>query len=240
MGYLPSGFFGRELSRRRVIPHGLWWGDLKSKLSAAGGVNEFRERGRMKHRSGHQSACFSQSDGRFFKLLNEGRRWAGDKRRCGLSRVKPGIEGVFLRRKIGERVLNIREDEAWRDSCGRSRRRLKPRAFAEGRFLAIFRSIAEEVSLARSSAVLIAGWMTRRGKAISKKHDRPGLARGISGGGVWRGIAYCRGAVSVRVVGGEVEAPGLKARDRGNDVGLSRKKCDSSAGALLAQVTLVH
>ena len=48
------------------------------------------------------------------------------------------------------------------------------------------------------------------------------------------------GAVSVRVVGGEVEAPGLKERDRGNDVGLSRKKCDSFAGALLAQVTLVH
>ena len=90
-----------------------------------------------------------------------------------LSRVKPGIEGAFLRRKIGERMLKIREDEAWRDSCGRSRRRLKARAFAEGRFLA------------RSSAVLIAGGMTRRGKAISKKHDRPGLARGISGGGVW-------------------------------------------------------
>ena len=106
-----------------------------------------------------------------------------------LSRVKPGIEGVFLRRKIGERVLNIREDEAWRDSCGRSRRRLKPRAFAEGRFLAIFRSEAKEVSLARSSAVLIAGGMTRRGKAISKKHDRPVLVWGIS---VGRSMArYC-------------------------------------------------
>ena len=136
----------------------------------------------MKQRSGHQSACFSQSDGRFFKLLNEGRRRAGDKRWCGLSRVKPGIEGVSLRRKIGERMLKTREDEAWRDSCGRSRRRLKPRAFAEGRFLAIFRSIAEEVSLARSSAVLIAGGMTRRGKAISKKHDRPVLVWGISVG----------------------------------------------------------
>ena len=43
------------------------------------------------------------------------------------------------------------------------------------------------------------------------------------------------GAVSVRVVGGEVGAPGLKARDLGNGVGLDRKKCDSFAGALLAQ-----
>ena len=43
------------------------------------------------------------------------------------------------------------------------------------------------------------------------------------------------GAVSVRVVGGEVGGPGLKARDRGNDVGRFRKKCDSFAGALLAQ-----
>ena len=43
------------------------------------------------------------------------------------------------------------------------------------------------------------------------------------------------GAVSVRVVGGEVGAPGLKARDQGNGVGRFRKKCDSFAGALLAQ-----
>ena len=95
--------------------------------------------------------------------------------------------------------------------------------------------------MARSSAVLIAGGMTRRGKAISKKHDRPGLVRGNKRGAeCGEVLPTVGGALSVRVVGGEVGAPGLKARDWGNGVGLSRKKCDSSAGALLAQGTLVH
>ena len=44
-----------------------------------------------------------------------------------------------------------------------------------------------------------------------------------------------RGAVSVRVVGGEVGGPGLKLRDQVVGVGWGRKKRDSFAGALLAQ-----
>jgi len=44
-----------------------------------------------------------------------------------------------------------------------------------------------------------------------------------------------RGAVSVRVVGGGVGGPGLKPRDHAAGVGRVRKKCDSFAGALLAQ-----
>ena len=43
------------------------------------------------------------------------------------------------------------------------------------------------------------------------------------------------GAVSVRVCGGEVEAPGLKPRDRVAGVGRLRKNRDGYAGALLAQ-----
>ena len=43
------------------------------------------------------------------------------------------------------------------------------------------------------------------------------------------------GAVSVRVVGGEVGGPGLKPRDQVVGVGLARKKRDSFAGALLAR-----
>ena len=58
-----------------------------------------------------------------------------------------------------------------------------------------------------------------------------GEAAGVGGEKI---LATAGGAVSVRVVGGEVEAPGLKARDQGNDVGRSCKKCDGSAGALLA------
>ena len=49
------------------------------------------------------------------------------------------------------------------------------------------------------------------------------------------GVACCRGAVSVRVVGGEVGGPGLKLRDQVVGVGLARKKRDSFAGALLAR-----
>ena len=45
----------------------------------------------------------------------------------------------------------------------------------------------------------------------------------------------CRGAVSVRVVGGEVGGPGLNPRDQVVGVGRVRKKRDSFAGALLAQ-----
>ena len=47
--------------------------------------------------------------------------------------------------------------------------------------------------------------------------------------------AGCRGAVSVRVVGGEVGGPGLKLRDQVASAGRVRKKRDSFAGALLAQ-----
>jgi len=77
--------------------------------------------------------------------------------------------------------------------------------------------------------------MPRRGKAISKKRDRPvpvwerhQVARRGRGAGR-------RGAVSVRVVGGEVGGPGLKLRDQVVGVGWGRKKRDSFAGALLAQ-----
>ncbi len=49
------------------------------------------------------------------------------------------------------------------------------------------------------------------------------------------GVACCRGAVSVRVVGGGVGGPGLKPRDQVAGVGRVRKKRDSFAGALLAQ-----
>lgn len=79
--------------------------------------------------------------------------------------------------------------------------------------------------------------MARRDKAISKKRDRPGLARERARVGVKgeRAMATACGAVSVRVGGGEVEAPGLKTRDRVNGVGRYRKQRDSFAGALLAQ-----
>jgi hypothetical protein len=48
------------------------------------------------------------------------------------------------------------------------------------------------------------------------------------------GVACRRGAVSVRVVGGEVGGPGLKPRDQVAGVGRVRKKRDSFAGTLLA------
>ena len=51
-------------------------------------------------------------------------------------------------------------------------------------------------------------------------------------------MATAGGAVSVRVGGGEVEAPGLKPRDRVSSVGLLRKKRDSFAGALIAQANV--
>ena len=47
--------------------------------------------------------------------------------------------------------------------------------------------------------------------------------------------AVCRGAVSVRVVGGGVGGPGLKPWDQVAGAGQGRKKRDSFAGALLAQ-----
>ncbi len=59
-----------------------------------------------------------------------------------------------------------------------------------------------------------------------------GEGAGLRGEG---GVACCRGAVSVRVVGGEVGGPGLKPRDQVAGVGRGRKKRDSFAGALLAQ-----
>jgi len=59
-----------------------------------------------------------------------------------------------------------------------------------------------------------------------------GEGSGLSGEG---GGAGCRGAVSVRVVGGGVGGPGLKPRNQVAGVGRVRKKRDSFAGALLAQ-----
>ena len=57
------------------------------------------------------------------------------RRRSGASsRGDGGEAGSPFPVRREELTSTVLETEAWRASCGRSRRRLKPRVFAEGRF----------------------------------------------------------------------------------------------------------
>ena len=82
--------------------------------------------------------------------------------------------------------------------------------------------------------------MLRRSKAISKKRDRPvpvwerhQVARRGRGAGR-------RGAVSVRVVGGEVGGPGLKLRDQVVGVGWAARSVTALLARFLPRETLIY